>query len=62
MGRRVVVTGLGTISSVGMNLKDTFKAVCKGVSGVKMMKKHEFYDFKCNLGAPLIEEAYSDDF
>lgn len=32
--RRVVVTGLGTINSVGNNVEDSFKAVVDGVCGI----------------------------
>ncbi len=62
MGRRVFVTGLGAITPVGMNIKNSFKAICNGVSGLKKLKKDEFYDFKCNVGGPMPEEAYSSAF
>ena len=59
MGRRVFITGLGAITPVGMNIKSTFKNICSGVSGLKKLEKNEFYDFKCNVGGPLPDEAYS---
>lgn len=32
--RRVVVTGLGTINSVGNNVEESFNAVVEGVCGI----------------------------
>ncbi len=36
--KRVVVTGLGTINSLGLNVEDTWKNLCEGKSGITIAK------------------------
>jgi 3-oxoacyl-(acyl-carrier-protein) synthase len=62
MGRRVFVTGLGAVTPIGINVAKSFKALCNGVTGCKALPKDAYYDFHCNVGAPMVEEAYSAEF
>ena len=49
--RRVVVTGLGMINSLGLNRGDSFKAIVEGKSEVS----EYFYSARCLLWAPQID-------
>ncbi len=42
--RRVVITGMGTINSVGHNVKETWKNLLAGESGIDQIKNFEITD------------------
>lgn len=44
--KRVVVTGIGTISPVGSNAKETWENVVNGVSGCDLIKQYDTTNFK----------------
>lgn len=44
--RRVVVTGIGTISPVGLNAKETWENVVNGVSGIDLITLYDTTNFK----------------
>jgi 3-oxoacyl-[acyl-carrier-protein] synthase II len=44
MSRRVVVTGLGIISPLGIGVKANWGAVCSGKSGIRHISKFEVHD------------------
>ena len=45
MKRRVVVTGMGIISPLGIGLEQNWKAVCEGKSGIDRITKFDASDF-----------------
>jgi 3-oxoacyl-[acyl-carrier-protein] synthase II len=45
--RRVVVTGLGMVSPVGLNVDDTWKAILAGKSGVTRIEQFDASDISC---------------
>jgi len=47
--RRVVVTGIGIISPVGNNLKDNWKNISEGVSGISKITYFDTEGFPCNV-------------
>ena len=49
MTRRVVVTGLGIISPLGIGLEDNWEAVTSGVSGVKPITRFDANDFPVQI-------------
>ena len=49
--RRVVITGVGAISPLGLNVKDTWDAILKGKSGVKLIKNFDTEKFSVHIGA-----------
>ena len=49
--RRVVVTGLGIVSPVGLNLKETWGNITAGVSGVVTIDKFDTSDFSVKIAA-----------
>lgn len=49
--RRVVVTGLGIVSPVGLNLKETWSNITAGKSGVVTIDKFDTSDFSVKIAA-----------
>ena len=49
--RRVVVTGLGTISPLGNSMKATWDAACAGESGVDLITQFDASDFPTRIAA-----------
>ena len=47
--RRVVVTGMGIISPVGSSLKDNWKNISEGVSGISKITYFDTEGFPCNV-------------
>lgn len=47
--RRVVVTGLGTINSVGNNVEDSFKAVVDGVCGIDTISLFDASEYSVQI-------------
>ncbi|XP_030749462.1 3-oxoacyl-[acyl-carrier-protein] synthase, mitochondrial [Sitophilus oryzae] len=61
MQRRVVVTGLGVISPVGTNLKDSWKAIVSGHSGISKLEGPEYHSLPCRIGG-VVKEENGDKF
>ena len=53
MKRRVVVTGLGAITPVGLNLEDFWKSLVEGKSGVANITYFDTDEFKTKFAAEL---------
>lgn len=51
MKRRVVVTGMGVISPLGIGLEENWSAVCSGQSGVDSITKFDTDDFPIKIAA-----------
>ncbi|MGN1180395.1 MAG: beta-ketoacyl-ACP synthase II [Suilimivivens sp.] len=51
MSRRVVVTGMGAITPVGLNVNDFFQAVKEGRHGFGTITKFDSTDYKCHVAA-----------
>lgn len=49
--RRVVVTGLGAVSPVGLNVADTWRAITEGTSGVSLVDDVTTEEFSVRIGA-----------
>lgn len=49
--RRVVITGLGAVTPIGLNVKDTWNAVLNGKSGVKLINSFDTSLFSVRIGA-----------
>ncbi len=49
--RRVVVTGLGIVSPVGLNLKESWENIKAGKSGVVSIDTFDTTDFSCKIAA-----------
>ncbi len=51
MKRRVVITGLGAITPVGHNIKETWESLLKGVSGFDMITQFDASSFNTKFAA-----------
>ncbi|MBM4399240.1 MAG: beta-ketoacyl-[acyl-carrier-protein] synthase II, partial [Candidatus Cloacimonetes bacterium] len=51
MRRRVVITGLGAITPVGHNIKETWENLLKGVSGFDMITHFDTSNFSTKFAA-----------
>jgi 3-oxoacyl-[acyl-carrier-protein] synthase II len=52
--RRVVITGLGAVTPMGLNIEDSWAAMLQGQSGVKHVTKvSNIDDYPCNFGGEL---------
>lgn len=55
MARRVVVTGLGTVNPLGMDVESFWKAAQSGTSGVGLITAFDTTGFKVHIGAEIPE-------
>jgi len=54
--RRVVITGLGIVSSIGNNAQEVLASLREGRSGVVKADEYQKLGFKCQVhGAPQID-------
>lgn len=51
MRRRVVVTGLGAITPVGLNIAETWKSLTEGISGIDYIKSFDTTNFDTKIAA-----------
>ena len=49
MPRRVVVTGVGLVSSLGIGTEETWKAICQGREGISRIEQFNPTDFACRI-------------
>lgn len=49
MGRRVVVTGLGIVSPLGIGVKENWEAICSGRSGIDTITRFDIRDFPVKI-------------
>jgi len=49
--RRVVITGLGTVNPIGLNVADTWKNAQEGVSGVARIERFDPSEFRAQIAA-----------
>ena len=53
MSRRVVVTGMGAVTPIGLNVKDFFESVKAGRHGFGTITRFDSTDYKCHVAAEL---------
>ena len=53
MSRRVVVTGLGAVTPIGLNVDDFWNSVKAGKIGFDRITKFDTTDYKCHIAAEL---------
>lgn len=58
--RRIVVTGFGMVTPLGMNTEDTFQNARNGKSGIDYIKSFDTSGLPCRIGGE-IEDAWLDD-
>jgi 3-oxoacyl-[acyl-carrier-protein] synthase II len=63
MTRRVVITGLGTVNSLASDLKEYWRALCAGRSGIGRIEQFDTTAFKVHFGGEVkgfVPEAHLD--
>jgi 3-oxoacyl-[acyl-carrier-protein] synthase II len=55
MNQRVVITGLGIVSSIGVGKEEFWKNCLQGVSGIKPIQRFDVSSYRSRLGAQLPE-------
>ena len=51
--KRVVISGLGAISPIGLNVDDTFTNLVAGKSGIKSITKFDASDYHCSIAGEI---------
>ncbi len=59
-GRRVVVTGLGTVNPLGLSVTDTWEALKAGKSGVSEVTQFDTSDYKVKIAGTIKDFVASD--
>ena len=55
MKKRVVVTGIGLITPVGIGKDKTWSSICNGISGINALKRCDSTDLKTKIGGEILE-------
>jgi len=55
MKRRVVVTGVGVVTSLGCRVGELWDNVCQGKSGIVPFKRHDFTGFRSRFGGEIAD-------
>ncbi|HEY2838557.1 MAG TPA: beta-ketoacyl synthase N-terminal-like domain-containing protein, partial [Pirellulales bacterium] len=53
MKRRVVVTGLGAVTSLSCKVDDLWQRICRGESGVRALTSFDTTQFKVKFGGEI---------
>ncbi|CAD7288349.1 3-oxoacyl-[acyl-carrier-protein] synthase 2 [Campylobacter majalis] len=53
--KRVVVTGIGMITALGLDKESSFKAICEGRTGVKRITSFDVSDFPVQIAAEITD-------
>ncbi len=51
--RRVVITGLGAVSPLGLNVADTFAGLIAGKNGISTVTKFDITDYPCQIAGEI---------
>ncbi len=61
MNKRVVVTGLGLVTPVGIGVEQTWQSLCAGVSGVAPITRFDATDYQTKIAAE-VKDFHAEDF
>jgi len=61
LSRRVVVTGVGLVTPLGIGAKETWQALCAGKSGVGEITRFDTSDFQTKIAAE-VKDFHAEDF
>jgi 3-oxoacyl-[acyl-carrier-protein] synthase II len=62
MNRRVVVTGLGAVTSLGLTASNTWARLVRGESGIRALKLFDTARFKVKFGGEMTEWAPGEEY
>ena len=60
--KRVVITGIGMLSSLGIGHNEIWPKIKDGISGVDFLKKVDASDLKTKFGAEVSPDFNAEDF
>jgi len=61
LSRRVVITGVGLVTPLGIGVKDTWESLCAGKSGVAEVTRFDVSDFQTKIAAE-VKGFHAEDF
>ena len=61
MNRRVVITGLGLVTPVGIGVEQTWKSLCAGKSGIAKITRFDTTDYQTKIAAE-VKDFNPEDF
>ena len=61
MKRRVVVTGVGLVSPLGVGVKETWEPLCAGKSGIAEITRFDVSNFQTKIAAE-VKDFHAEDF
>lgn len=61
MEKRVVITGMGIVSPLGIGVEKNWEAICQGKSGIVPITKFDTIDFACKIAGE-VKEFNPEDF
>ena len=62
MMRRVVVTGLGIVSSIGNTKDEVLRSLREGASGIEFVPEMEQLGYRCHVAGRVNDFDYKRDF
>ncbi|HEY2828275.1 MAG TPA: beta-ketoacyl synthase N-terminal-like domain-containing protein, partial [Pirellulales bacterium] len=62
MNRRVVVTGLGIVSSLGHKVEEVWQRILRGESGIHALTLFDTARFKVKFGGEIVDWAPGEDY
>ncbi|MGA8181886.1 MAG: beta-ketoacyl synthase N-terminal-like domain-containing protein, partial [Desulfobacterales bacterium] len=61
MNRRVVITGLGLVTPLGIGVDETWTALCKGQSGISEITRFDASGFDTRIAGE-VKNFHPEDF
>jgi 3-oxoacyl-[acyl-carrier-protein] synthase II len=61
LNRRVVITGIGLITPIGIGVKETWSALCAGKSGVGEITRFDVSNYQTRIAAE-VKDFHAEDF
>ena len=61
MNRRVVITGVGLLTPIGIGVKETWESLCAGKSGVGAITRFDVSNYQTKIAAE-IKDFQAEDF
>ena len=60
MKRRVVITGLGAVTSLSCRVDDLFERLCNGESGIRTIQRFDTARFRTHFGGDVLQVLFAD--
>src|SRR5205085_7671343 len=62
MNRRVVVTGLGTVTSLGHKVEDLWQRILRGESGIRLLRLFDTEKFQVKFGGEISDWSPGEEY